>query len=88
MDKQTTDGLKDQARMHASRDEVQAGIPLLLTMLAAGLVAALAVRSALSGGIVEWIAMIGVFAVTAHTTGIVYSMAYSRLRARGDGGEH
>lgn len=72
--------------MHAQRDEVRAGIPLLLTMLIAGLLAALAVRSVLDGGLVEWVAMIGVFAVVAHSTGNVYGMAYSRLR--GDGREH
>lgn len=88
MDDQTTDGLKDTARMHADRDEVQSGIPLLLSMLAAGVLGALAVRSVLSGGIVEWTAMLGAFAVGAHATGIVYSMVYSKVRTEGDGGEH
>jgi len=86
MDEQT-EALKDTARMHAERDEVKAGIPLLATMLAAGVAGALIARSVLSGGLVEWIAMIGVFAVVAHATGIIYSFAYSKLRPRGDGNE-
>lgn len=84
MDEPTNDGLKDTAHHHAQREDVRAGIPLLLTMLIAGLAAALAVRSVLSGGLVEWIAMLGVFAVTAHVTGIVYGWLDSTLRHRGD----
>lgn len=83
MDDQTTDGLKDTARAHAQRDEVKAGIPLLATMLVAGVLAAYAARSVLSGGWVELVAMSGVFAVTAHATGTVYGMAYSQVRGGG-----
>lgn len=87
MDEQTTETLKDTAEMHANRDEVRAGIPLLASMLIAGLLAALAVRRLLSGGIVEWTAMIGVFIITAHSTGIVYNWAYSRLQPWGEDSE-
>lgn len=85
MDEQTTDGLKDTARQHADREEVRAGIPLFFAMLVAGILGALAARSVLNGGLVEWIAMIAVFVVTAHITGTVYGWAYSKLR--GDGSE-
>lgn len=88
MDKQTTSALKDTARQHAERDDVRAGIPLLATMLAAGVAGAYAARSVVSGGWVEWVAMIGVFAVTAHATGVLYSMVYRRLRPLGDSDEH
>ena len=86
-DQPTSSGLKDTARMHANRDEVRAGIPLLFTILAAGIAGALAARNALSGGVVEWIGMIGVAVVAAHSAGTLYSVAYSRLHSRGDDSE-
>lgn len=84
MDDQTTDGLKDTARMHAHRDEVRAGIPLLVTMLAAGLTAAYTVHPLIPGGIAKWTATIGVFGITAHVTGTIYGIAHSKLRGGGD----
>lgn len=84
MDEHTTDGLKDTARQHANRDEVRAGIPLLFTMVTAGLLAAYAAHPYLPGEIAKWTATIGVFCIVAHVTGIVYSWTYSTLRARGE----
>lgn len=84
MDDATNQGLKDTARQHANRDEVRAGIPLLFTMVTAGLLAAYAAHPYLPGEIAKWMATIGVFGIVAHATGIVYSWAYSILRARGD----
>lgn len=86
MDENTTtsEGLKDTARMHAQRDEVRAGLPLLFSMAVMGLLGALGARIVLDGGIVEWIAIVGVFAVTAHATGVVYGIAHSKVRGVGD----